>query len=152
MIPAGDTLFHNLLLAYDGSQHCRDVLHKAATLASQCGARVHLLSVAPYPGPMAIGEGFETGLLLEADKERYQQILDQGIAEMKTFGLEVSGHLEIGDAAERIATIAAEVDADLVIVGHHPRHGLERWLRASVGSALLDRLDCNLLIFQESTD
>ena len=42
--------------------------------------------------------------------------------------------------------MAAEVSADLVVVGHRQQGALARWWRGSVGAYLMDHLQCSLLV------
>nr|WP_193760364.1 universal stress protein [Bradyrhizobium yuanmingense] len=46
----------SLLLAFDGSPDGREALAQAKTLASRCGATVHLLAILDAAGSMLIGE------------------------------------------------------------------------------------------------
>lgn len=52
----------------------------------------------------------------------------------------------IGRAADEIPLEAAEWDADLLVLGTHARHGMERVLSGSVAEAALARVDCNVLV------
>jgi hypothetical protein len=61
--------------------------------------------------------------------------------------------MEIGDPADKIAEVAEEIGADLVVVGHRPQGPLARWLFGSTGSYLVKRLRCSVLVGQtEITD
>lgn len=52
----------------------------------------------------------------------------------------------IGRPAEEIPLEAAEWDADLLVLGTHTRHGMERFLAGSVAEAALAHVDCNVLV------
>ncbi|HEU4562694.1 MAG TPA: universal stress protein [Longimicrobium sp.] len=52
----------------------------------------------------------------------------------------------IGRAAEEIPAEAAEWDADLLVLGTHARHGMERILAGSVAESALAHADCNVLV------
>lgn len=60
--------------------------------------------------------------------------------------LSVSSHLRFGEAAEEVAQFASEVDADLVVVGTHPRHGASRWLIGSVAEKVVRTSPCPVLV------
>lgn len=52
----------------------------------------------------------------------------------------------IGRAADEIPMEAAEWDADLLVLGTHARHGVERFLAGSVAESALAHADCNVLV------
>lgn len=56
-----------------------------------------------------------------------------------------------GDPAKEIATAAAEIGADLVVIGHHKQGLIARWWNGSVGANLLSQVSCSLLIAQPRT-
>src|SRR6267378_2164574 len=55
--------------------------------------------------------------------------------------------LEVGDAGQKIAEVAEEIGAHLVVVGHRPQGTLARWF-GSIGSYLVKRLRCSVLVAQ----
>jgi hypothetical protein len=55
-----------------------------------------------------------------------------------------SGHLEQGSPSDRITSVAREVGADLVVVGHHKQGVLSRWLKGSVTNDLHNSLQYRL--------
>jgi len=60
--------------------------------------------------------------------------------------LEVSVHVRFGTPSEAIATLAADYDADLIIVGTHGRRGVERFVLGSVAEALIRNACCPVLV------
>ena len=73
----------------------------------------------------------------------------EGVAALAEADIVADGQIRVGEPAHQIARYAEEMGADLVIVGHQRRGVLSRWWQGSVGAALLDRLDCSLLIAQD---
>jgi nucleotide-binding universal stress UspA family protein len=139
-------LYDNIVLAYDGSLDGRRALREGAELAAQFKARTHLLAVVKHSAGVAIGQGFEARGLAAAEVSHFQQTLDEGVAILKRFGLEASGHLVQGDPVSEIVKLAQSVNADLVVVGHRERGALARWWRTPVSMSLLDKLKCSVLI------
>ena len=141
-------MYRNIVFAYDGSDECRDALADATGLAVVCGARCHLLAVTQPLTPLALAVG--PGLseeMMEEERSRLQSVLDEGIARLRQAGLAVDGTLRFADSpAHAIGTFAAEVSADLVVVGHVRRSLVERWWHGSVGHSLLDYVPCSLLV------
>jgi hypothetical protein len=53
-----------------------------------------------------------------------------------------------GDPGQKIADVAEEIGAQLVVVGHRPQGPLARWWFGSVSSYLVKRLRCSVLVGQ----
>ncbi|HLQ86114.1 MAG TPA: universal stress protein, partial [Salinisphaeraceae bacterium] len=121
-------------------------------LKSEGVRHVHLLAVVPLTGAVAAAEGFYTESMYEAERERVEAVLNEGIAVLKQHGVIAQGHLLAGEPSHQIAKLAQELGVDLVVVGHQRRGVLARWWQGSVGASLLDRLDCSLLVAQEVSD
>lgn len=145
--------FENILLAYDGSEKGRFALRRAMQLLMSDGVQqVHLLAVVPLTGAVAAAEGFYTESMYEAERERVEAVLDEGVSLLKQRDIEARGHLRAGEPSHQIARLANDLGVDLVVVGHQRRGVLARWWQGSVGASLLDRLDCSLLVAQGPCD
>ncbi len=140
-------MFKRILMAYNGSRDGKSALLTCAELAAFTKADTHLLAVAGMPSSMFLTEGFLPEELLDEEKKRAQQVLDEGIFQLKEKGFAVTGHLAVGEPVEEISRLAGELKADLIIVGHSQRASLaSRWWRGSVGKTLLDHAPCGILI------
>ncbi len=140
-------MFKRILMAYNGSRDGKSALLTCAELAAFTKADTHLLAVAGMPSSMFLTEGFLPEELLEEEKKRAQDVLDEGISQLKEKGFVVTGHLAVGEPVEEISRLASELDADLIIVGHSQRASFaSRWWRGSVGKSLLDHAPCGILI------
>ncbi|GAB3680876.1 universal stress protein [Salinisphaera aquimarina] len=140
--------FEKILLAYDGSEQGRVALRRTLPLLGAGEVEVHLLAVVPLTGAVAAAEGFYTESMYEAERERVEKILAEGVALLKGRGIDAQGHLRAGEPAHQITRLADELRVNLVVVGHQRRGVLARWWQGSVGASLLDRLDCSLLVAQ----
>lgn len=140
--------FAKILLAYDGSERGRVALKGALPLLRAPQSSVHLLAVVPLASAVAAAEGFYTEAMFEAERERVEAVLAEGVALLKDKDIAAEGHLRAGLPAHEIADLAASLESDLVIVGHQRRGPLTRWWQGSVCASLLDRLDCALLVVQ----
>jgi len=141
--------FEKILLAYDGSEQGRVALHRSLPLLGAGEVTVHLLAVVPLTGAVAAAEGFYTESMYEAERERIEGILSEGVKLLAHRGIEAQGHLLAGEPAHQIARLAGDLGVDLVVVGHQRRGLLARWWQGSVGASLLDRLECSLLVAQD---
>jgi nucleotide-binding universal stress UspA family protein len=142
-------MFNKILLAYNGSREGKSALLACAEIASFAKSDTHLLAVAGMPSSMFLTEGFLPEELLEEEKKRAQEILNEGIAQLKQKGFIVTGHLAVGEPVEEICKLAAELKCDVIVVGHQQRASFAtRWWRGSVGKTLLDLAPCSLFVAQ----
>ena len=139
-------MYKKVLLAYDGSIEGRRALREGAKLAQLCCAEVFLLAVVELSSIMTP----EAGLTIPIDEQtaNYKAILAEGVERLKALGFSPTSRLEIGDAGQKIAEIAEEIETHLVVVGHRPQGPLARWWFGSVGSYLVKRLRCSVLVAQ----
>ena len=138
-------MFKKILMAYNGSRDGKEALLQCCEIASFTKAETHLLAVAGMPSSMFLTEGFLPEELLEEEKKRAQAVLEEGVAQLKDRGFVVSGHLAVGEPVEEICRLAADIGADLIVVGH-VRRGMARWWHGSVGKMLLDHAPCSVFI------
>lgn len=142
-------MYRTIILAYDGSLEGRLALREGARLAQICQARVVLVAVVePVPDlyPSDFGAVYASSYASADKTPEVQKILDDGLERLKRMGFTPEARLERGSPAERITSVAAEVDADLVVVGHHKQGALARWLNGSVTTDLSNSLSCSLLV------
>jgi nucleotide-binding universal stress UspA family protein len=139
-------MYKKVVLAFDGSIEGRRALREGAKLAQLCSAEVFLLAVVELSPIMAP----DAGLTIPLDEQtaNYKAILAEGVERLKALGFSPTSRLETGDAGQRIAEFAEEVGAHLVVVGHRPQGPLARWVFGSVGSYLVKRLRCSVLVAQ----
>ncbi len=140
-------LFQKILLAYNGSREGKSALLACAEIASFAKSDTHLLAVAGMPSSMFLTEGFLPEELLEEEKKRAQEVLNEGINQLKQKGFSVTGHLAVGEPVEEICRLAAEIKVDLIVIGHQQKASFaSRWWRGSVGRSLLDYAPCSIFI------
>jgi len=139
--------YKKILLAYNGSDEGKRALVECAELANFLGAETHLLAVATMPPSLFLTEGFVPEELLQEEKKRMQQILDEGIRNLSGKGFNATGHLAVGEPVEEICRCAKDLDADLIVLGHNQKTSFaSRWWKGSVGASLLDHAPCSILI------
>ena len=91
----------------------------------------------------------DAGLTVPIDEQtaNYKATLAEGVERLKALGFSPTARLETGDPGQKIADVAEEIGAHLVVVGHRPQGPLARWF-GSVGSYLVKRLRCSVLVGQ----
>jgi nucleotide-binding universal stress UspA family protein len=78
--------------------------------------------------------------------DSYRDLLGRAAAWLEARGYKPVAKLVIGEPAPAIGAVAKELNADLVVVGHHQKGALSRWWSGSTDSYLSDHLGCTLLI------
>lgn len=64
-------------------------------------------------------------------------------------GLEkIAVYVATGSPAERIVALATAIDADVIVLGTHARHGLDRILLGSVADEVLRRAPCGVFVLR----
>lgn len=133
-----------VLIAVDLSDDVAQVMEKAKLLIGADGTQVHLVHViepvvtdAAYDMLPALPVEFEAELL-----ERAHQFLARIAQE---YGLEhAEQHVEVGSVKGGILSLAQTVQAALIVVGTHGRHGMGL-LFGSTANALLHGTPCDVL-------
>jgi nucleotide-binding universal stress UspA family protein len=138
-------MYQRILLAYDGTAEGALALREGALLAKQCCAQIVLLAVVPDTAGIRLAEGVYAGAAAQ-QIETYKELLGRAAAWLEARGYHPVAKLVVGEPAPAIGAVAKEVDADLVVVGHHQHGFLSRWWSGSTDSYLSDHLDCTLLI------
>jgi nucleotide-binding universal stress UspA family protein len=142
-------MFNRILLAYNGSHEGKSALLACAEIASFAKSETHLLAVAGMPSSMFLTEGFLPEELLEEEKKRAQEVLNEGISQLQQRGFKVTGHLAVGEPVEEICRLAKDLKCDVIVVGHQQKASwASRWWRGSVGKSLLDCSPCSIYITQ----
>lgn len=137
-------MYHDILLAYDGSPASREALTQGIQLARICNARVLLLAVVSPEQSMLPIEGM--AVFVEHEHNKITADLREGLSVLRAHGLTSDIRLCFGSPAEQIAAVAREIKADLVIVGHRNQSALVRWWNGSVSASVLDRAPCSVLV------
>ncbi|MHB1561919.1 MAG: universal stress protein [Isosphaeraceae bacterium] len=124
----------------DFSKGCEISLRVARGLARDLGARLVLLHVVPFGV-------YASEMSVPIDPEAYREALEEERrlldgADMK---YPVEARMARGDAAEEILRAAADLDADLIVMGTHGRTGLSRLFLGSVAEYVMPRAECPVL-------
>ncbi|SFC46377.1 Nucleotide-binding universal stress protein, UspA family [Polaromonas sp. OV174] len=141
-------MYRRILLAYDGSAAGQKALLDCHEIAEWSHASLTLIAVMALPLVTLWPEsGVYDETVQNAEKQRYQAILDDGVRRLADAGLTVRGEVVIGDAVTEIANASTRIEADLIVVGHKHLDGwAARWWRGSVSKALIEQAPCSVLV------
>lgn len=128
-----------ILVAVDFSDATALVLEAAGRLARAAGAELELVhAVAPdpdfvgyVPGPQHVRDDVAHGIA----RERHD--LQALAAGLRTAGLAAGCHVRPGSAAGVILERAAQLDADLIVIGSHGHGALHHLLAGSTSREVL---------------
>ncbi len=138
VIVAGDDL------AETGMTALRDALRRAPFAHLHVVHVVNDEDLGQAPGETLLER--QTHLLEHLPPKLWDRV---GVAGSEVGGLpelEVSVHVRFGAPSKAINQIAADYDADLVVVGTHGRRGVQRFVLGSVAEALVRTASCPVLI------
>jgi nucleotide-binding universal stress UspA family protein len=140
-------MYSRILLAYDGSSSGGYALIECGDVANLAKAEIKLLAVTPAMPPVYVGEGFIPTDTVEAEKDRFKSILEEGIERLRERGFLCQGELTFGEPVDEIARVAKEWSANLIVVGHR-KSGTwaERWWRGSLTRSLVEIAPCSVLV------
>ena len=140
-------MYSRILLAYDGSASGGHALVECGDVANLSKAEIKLLAVTPAMPPVYVGEGFIPTDTVEAEKDRFKSILDEGLEKLRGRGFVCQGELTFGEPVDEIARVAKEWSANLIVVGHRKSTTwAERWWRGSLTKSLVEISPCSVLV------
>jgi len=127
-----------ILAPIDFSETSMQALDYAVDLAAKVGATVKVVHV--YQIPLY---SFPDGVIVAPAElaaelsDKAQKNLDTTVAARKNRGVEISGLLVSGVSWEEISDLASKSQADLIVMGTHGRHGIQRALLGSVAEKVI---------------
>jgi universal stress protein A len=134
--------YQHLLIAVDLSEDSARVLERGLEIAGRYGARTSLLHVVEFIPVDPAGEALlPTPVDLEGEMVRGAR---RRLDELSACFPGVQSRLEVGIIKMEILRVAAEVRADLLVLGSHERHGLALLL-GSTEKAILHKAQCDVL-------
>lgn len=137
------TAYSRVLIAIDLSEDSAAVVQRGIEVAARYGAEASLLHVVEFIPVDPAGEALlPPPVDLEDEMVRGARAkLDELCAGLK---LDLPRRLEVGIIKLEILRAAAELKADLIVLGSHERHGLALLL-GSTEKAILHKAPCDVL-------
>ena len=137
-------MFKTVVWATDGSASADAALPYATSLAARDGASLVVAHAVEHMLGLRAG-----GYPVHVDEDALRSKIERQTAELKEAGIDVSSR-EVGGAssgaAHMIADIAADVGADLIVVGTRGHTALSGLLLGSVTQRLLHVAPCPVLV------
>jgi universal stress protein A len=141
-----------ILVPVDFSGSSDRALEYAMDLADRLDARVTLVNTYEYP-IYALPEGLMLPTLeVESSVAKAaRSALDAAVEKCRARGADVGGVLRSGRPWEEINHVAAEIGADLIVMGTHGRSGLAHAFFGSVAEKTMRGASCPVLVIREAT-
>lgn len=143
----------HILVALDASEQAATALRLAAELARCCLAELTLLHVAVPRTRVDLELSVTAAQRAEAAARiEGEWLLEESQAEVAEF-VPCSTELVFGDPADLIVERAGALGAELIVLGSRRLSRLDRLLLGSVGTAVVQRAPCSVLVArQRATD
>jgi nucleotide-binding universal stress UspA family protein len=148
-----------ILCPVDFSPYSRHALEHAAAIAKWYDSEVVLLHVMPTPmqmiPPPGCGIAATVPIVIPEEEQRLKGELDAFLKPVAPGMRRPDLRVEIGGPVWRILECAADLPADLIVMGTHGHSGFERLMLGSVTERVLRKAPCPVLTVPravESTD
>jgi nucleotide-binding universal stress UspA family protein len=131
-----------ILLPTDGSSYSQGAAERALEMASANGSELLALSVVEMPlEVISAAPEYQAGL-----RARAQTCLDGVLTRAQALGIKAGGRVLEGEAHRVISQVAADWQADLIVMGSHGCTGLCRLLMGSVAERVVGQVPCPVLV------
>ena len=118
--------YRTVLVGTDGSETASRAVVRAVALAQACQATLLVATV--------------------NDEERGEKVLTDTAAEIGNVEIPVQMQVLTGDPADALVTFAADIGADVIVVGNKGMQGAARFLLGSVPNRISHRAGVDVLI------
>ncbi len=135
--------YNTILLATDLSDEGDQVAQKASAIANADNAALHMIHVIE---PLSFAYGGDIPMDFSGIQDEIQKQAESQMAEFaaKYELAKENQHIIIGRAENEIHSLAEHINADLVVVGSHGRHGIALLL-GSTANGVLHGATCDVL-------
>jgi len=145
--------YKNILLPTDFSLHSDMAAKRALLIARQCDAKIHVLHAVEdytyyneaYDSVIASIPLPDDFLMINA-KEHMQKYCERnGLNKADGDGIDIEIKTQWGEPKRSIISWTHERNTDLIVMGSHGQHGINRLL-GSVSNSVLHKVACDVLI------
>jgi nucleotide-binding universal stress UspA family protein len=136
-------VFETVVVGADGSDTAAEAVRQAIGLAKLTGGRLHIVTAyKPQQLRSPAGEEFSKSL---STGDVAGSVLADLASRARGSGVEVETHQRDGAPADAICEVAAQVKADVIVVGNKGMTGVRRVL-GSVPNSVAHQAPCAVLI------
>ena len=137
-------MYRRIVVGIDGSEGSRRALTAAISLARMAKAEIHLVSIEELPRyPAAVDEvDDEHDAALRFLTNAQQEAIDQ----VTTAGMVAHHDIRAGHPAQALPNYAAEVAADVLVIGCSGHSGIWGRLLGTTADKVVDHAPCSVLV------
>ncbi|MCZ6890735.1 MAG: universal stress protein [Gammaproteobacteria bacterium] len=142
--------YERILLAVDLTEESKPVTDRATALTKNFSADLHIVHVIE---PLSLAYGGDIPMDLSSVQDQIHEQAKSHLAEFATSINVAEDHLYLifGRPETEIHRIAEQIDADVIVVGSHGRHGLALLL-GSTANGVLHGASCDVLAVRVGQD
>jgi nucleotide-binding universal stress UspA family protein len=136
-----------ILLAVDDSKFSDAALEAVIAQMPPKGTEVLVLNVVEpitLSSPPQMSSSYAPEL--EIRVKEGQELVEREVQKLRAAGFKAHGAVETGDIRGKILDAAAELGADLIVLGSHGRKGVQRFLLGSVAENVARHAQCSVEI------
>jgi nucleotide-binding universal stress UspA family protein len=137
-------VFETVVVGADGSDTAAEAVRVATELVKLSNGNLHIVTAYRPQQLRSEAAGGEFAESLTSD-DLAQSVLTDLASRARTSGIAVETHLKNGAAADAICEVAAQLKADVIVVGNKGMTGLRRVL-GSVPNSVAHQAPCAVLI------
>ncbi len=136
-------MFETVVVGADGSPTAAEAVQKAIALVKLTGGQLHIVT-AYKPQQLKLEAGAEYSKSLDSG-DLAESVLAELASHARIAGVGVETHRMTSTPADAICEVAAQVKADLIVVGNKGMTGMRRVL-GSVPNSVAHQAPCAVLI------
>lgn len=136
--------YKSILVAYDGSEHSKKALNRAAGMVEKGAHEITLSYVIPQYQEM-IGF-YKTAGIKDAMMEEAQKVLDSAEPHSDSAGVPIATVIQDGHPAEKIVELAHKLKCDLIVMGSHGWTGVDKAIMGSTTERVIVSAPCPVLV------
>ena len=142
--------FERFLVASDGSEYAAGAEREALNMAKKCGAQVRVINVIAAENTEldSMGEPLLTNEL-SAARAHLDQVARRAAASNVACETEV---VQASEIFQEIVNQAANMQADLIIMGRRSRHGLARLMLGDITARVIGHAHCSVLVIPRAAE
>ena len=150
-------MYETILIPTDGSSGTERAISNGLDVARQYDASVHALSVIDIAELLEIGYSGDRSDF-EAVIEPLEDEAKRAVEAVDTQARRMDGDVDVltvvreGEPYETILAYADDIDADLIVMGTHGRHGLPRYLLGSTTERVVRTAEIPVLTVRMPAD
>jgi nucleotide-binding universal stress UspA family protein len=146
-------MYTQIVVGTDGTKTATVAVDAAIDLARLVGAILHVVHAHKVLSGAHAAAGAEMGIvpldIMAANEDIHNQgmqICEQVVITAERVGVHAEAHCVAGDAADAVIRVAADVHADLIVVGNRGMTGMRRFVLGSVPNKVAHHCPTSILI------